>query len=219
MKRNALPIGILAAALLGCPRPNSGPSDTEIAEARRELITRGRTDQEVRTGVFGPGGVVDSASAQRMMHTDSSNTTWLKAYVAKWGWPRVRVVGREAVEAAFFIVQHAVHDTAFQRQMLPEVTSAAQRGDLDAQSVALLTDRIQTQAGRPQTYGTQASIRNGRLVFDSIDDSANVDDRRRTVGLPPLMVYKRLLDSMYNISSPRRGKESTESATKTRRPR
>ena len=218
MKRKRLLMCGFAAALIGCPRPDSGPSEAEIAEARRELITRGRTDQEVRTGVFGPGGAVDSASAQRMMHTDSANTTWLKAYVAKWGWPRVRVLGREAVEAAFFIVQHAVHDTAFQRQMLPEVRGAAQRGDLDAQSVALLTDRIATQAKRPQTYGTQTSIRDGRLVFDPIEDSANVDERRRSVGLPPLMVYKRLLDSMYNITPPKQRKAAIDSARTPRTP-
>lgn len=219
MRRNRLLICTFAAAILACPRPNSGPSEAEIAEARRELVARGRTDQDVRTGVFRPGGVVDYAILQRMMHTDSANTTWLKAYIAKWGWPRVRVVGREAVEAAFLIVQHAVHDTAFQRQMLPEVRSAAQRGDLDAQLVALLTDRIATHAGRPQTYGTQATIKNGRLVFDSIDDSANVDERRRSVGLPPLMVYKRLLDSIYNISPPKRRQGTTDSAHGLRKPR
>ena len=218
MRRDVLLICALAAAMVACARPDSGPSEAEIAGARRELVARGRTDQDVRTGVFGPGGVVDSASAKRMLRTDSANTTWLKTYVAKWGWPRARVLGREAVEAAFFIVQHAVHDTAFQRTMLPEVRSAAQRGDLDAQSVALLTDRIETQAGRPQVYGTQASIRNGRLVFDSIDDSVNVDERRRSVGLPPLMVYKRLLDSIYDVAPPKRRQASTDSARTDRKP-
>ncbi len=36
---------------------------------------------------FGVGGVVDTSQALAMQRTDSANTSWLKAYVARWGWP------------------------------------------------------------------------------------------------------------------------------------
>lgn len=166
-----------------------------MAEARQQLAERGRTDQAVREGV-GVGGVIDSAQDAAMARTDSANTAWLKAYVARWGWPTAAQVGREAVETAFLIVQHAVRDTAFMRAMLPLIEQAQRRGDLKAQAVALLTDRIEVKAGHPQIYGTQLSLHGGRWVLDPIADSAGVDARRKSMGLPPLAEYLRLVDSM-----------------------
>jgi hypothetical protein len=166
-----------------------------LAEARQQLTERGRTDQAVREG-FGVGGVIDSAQGIAMARVDSLNTAWLKAYVARWGWPTSAQVGREAVEAAFLIVQHAVHDTAFMRAMLPAIEQARRQGDLNGGAVALLTDRIEVKAGHAQIYGTQLSLKDGRWVLDPIADSASVDARRKSMGLPPLAEYLRLVDSM-----------------------
>ena len=132
-----------------------------------------------------------------MARTDSANSAWLKAYVARWGWPTSQQVGREGVEAAFLIVQHAVHDTAFMRAMLPAIEQAYRRGDVEGGAVAMLTDRLEVKAGRPQIYGTQLSLKGGRWVLDRIADSATVDLRRRRLGLPPLAEYLRVVDSVF----------------------
>ncbi len=171
------------------------PPATVLCDARQQLAERGRADQAVRGG-FGVGGALDSVQVQRMAQTDSANTAWLKAYVTQWGWPTAQQVGRDRVEAAFLIVQHAVHDTAFMRAMLPVIEQAHRRGDLNGGAVAMLTDRVEVKAGRPQIYGTQLSLKDGRWVLDPIADSATVDSRRKRVGLPPLAEYLRLVDSM-----------------------
>jgi hypothetical protein len=62
--------------------------------------------------------------------------------------------------------------------------------------VALLTDRIEVKAGRPQVYGSQLSFKDGRWVLDPIGDSAHVDERRRKMGLPALAEYLRMVDSV-----------------------
>jgi hypothetical protein len=193
---NPSPRKLLLLLLIGsCRHAGEEPPAVVVAEARRQLAERGRTDQAVREGV-GVGGVVDSAQIVAMARTDSANTTWLKAYVARWGWPTAAQVGREAVDAAFFIVQHAVHDTAFMRAMLPAIEEAYRRGDLDGGAVAMLTDRIEVKSGHGQIYGTQLSLKDGRWVLDPIADSAAVDARRKGMGLPPLAEYLRLVDSV-----------------------
>jgi hypothetical protein len=184
----------LFALIAGC-RQSPDPSAAVLADARRELEERGRTDQAVREG-FGTGSELDSAKMAAMARTDSANTAWLKGYVARWGWPSAAQVGSDAVEAAFFIVQHAVHDTAFMRGTLPLIEEAHRRGDLEGSAVAMLTDRVEVKAGRPQIYGTQLSLKDGRWVFDPIADSPGVDARRRRMGLPPLAEYRRLVDSV-----------------------
>ena len=67
--------------------------------------------------------------------------------------------------------------------------------------VAYLTDRVAVQAGRPQRYGSQFKIRDDGIVFDPIEDSATVDERRAALGLPPLAEYARQGDSRF---APRR---------------
>ena len=183
---------LLLLLVFGCRRTGE-PSPVILADARRQLEERGRTDQAVRESFR---GTLDSAQAAAMAHTDSANTSWLEAYVARWGWPASSQVGHDAVQAAFLIVQHAVHDTAFMRSMLPFIEDAYGRGDLDGGAVALLTDRLEVKAGHPQIYGTQLSLKNGRWVFDPIADSAGVDARRKKMGLPPLAEYRRVVDSL-----------------------
>ena len=185
---------LFAVLVLAACRPDQSPPDSVLVAARQELESRGREDQRVREG-FGAAGF-DSAGIALMARTDSANTDWLKTWVRQWGWPTVEGVGHDAVQAAFLIVQHAVHDTAFMSEMLPAIRESHRRGDLDGGAVAMLTDRIEVKAGRPQIYGTQLSLRDGRWVLDPIADSAGVDARRRQMGLPPLAEYLRLVDSV-----------------------
>src|SRR5262245_37919675 len=124
-------VGVL---LLACGPYRPRPSATVLAEARRELESRGKADQAVREGF---GGQMDSAMVANMERVDTANSSWLKGYVARWDWPTVAQVGKEAVEAAFLIVQHAVHDTAFMRAMLPKVELSYRRGDLKAGEYAM----------------------------------------------------------------------------------
>ena len=191
---------LVVMLLAGCRTTARTPSAEVLANARQELEERGRADQEVREG-FGVGGNLDTAQVRRMMHSDSSNTAWLKTYVARWGFPTSAQMGHEAVNAAFLIVQHSIQDTAFMRSMLPAVEEASKRGDLKGGDVAMLFDRVEVKAGRPQRYGTQLSLHDGHWVLDPIADSAHVDERRREMGLPPLSVYLRMVDSVLSVPS------------------
>ncbi len=183
----------------GCGQRGEG-GDIDVSEntaLKIELLDRGHRDQAVRDSVFGKGTDLDSSAVRLMQQVDIDNTTWLKELVAREGWPTRAKVGAEAANSAFLILQHAVHDPAFQRMMLDTISQAYQRGDVDGQSYALLYDRVTVQSGGKQRYGSQAQIRNGRVVFDPIEDSAKVDSLRASVGLPPLAEYRRVLDSVY----------------------
>jgi hypothetical protein len=192
-------VAVLAFALACAPSKTAERApwnDTLTAE----LLRRSGEDEELRNQLMAglqTGAAPDSILLARIAALDSANTAWLRATVASHGWPAQRAVGREATSAAFLLVQHASHDTTFQAAMLVELVAAFERGDADGQSVALLTDRVAVQRGLPQVYGTQADMRDGRLVLEPIADSAAVDARRSRMGMMPLDEYVRLLDSMY----------------------
>jgi hypothetical protein len=85
---------------------------------------------------------------------------------------------------------------------LPLLERAYRADEASGQQLALLTDRVAAARGKPQVYGTQADIRDGRVRLKPIADSAGVDARRAAVGLPPLREYVRVLDSVYTAHPP-----------------
>ena len=52
--------------------------------------------------------------------------------------------------------------------------------------LATSVDRVRVSEGKPQVYGTQFHEVDGVWVPQPIEDEANVDARRKNVGLPPL---------------------------------
>jgi hypothetical protein len=193
-------VALIVIAALACaprePAARTPWNETLIAE----LLRRVSEDQAIRnqmTANLQSGSPPDSLLLARIGAVDSANTAWLRETVGAHGWPAQSTVGREAASAAFLLVQHASRDTAFQAAMLDELVAAFERGEAEGQSVALLTDRVAVRRGQPQVYGTQAGMRDGRLVLEPIADSAGIDARRARMGMIPLRDYVRILDSMY----------------------
>lgn len=181
----------------------AGPEDTDArwdASMKRELLDRVAADQAAReqmVSAMRAGSAPDPATVADLAAADSANTAWLQEMVARHGWPDRGRVGDDGASAAFLLVQHADRDTAFQARVLPSLEAAFRRGEAQGQHVALLTDRLARARGEPQVYGTQATLRDGRMVADPIRDSSSVAARRAAMGLPPLAAYLRVLDSIY----------------------
>lgn len=200
--RNVVLLGMVCLAA-ACARRAAPPSPADRGtdpSLRAELLRRVAVDQVARERFVAglrAGGPPDSAAVTRMAAIDAENTAWLAGVVARRGWPGRGLVGADAADAAFLLAQHADRDTAFQARALPLLERAHRAGEATGQQVALLTDRLAAARGRPQVYGTQADVRDGRVVLKPVADSAGLDARRASVGLPPLREYLRLLDSVY----------------------
>ena len=199
-------------ALAACQRPSALPqasADSTYSDSayRADLLTHVALDQAIRdtfSAELRASGTVPPPVLIRMLAIDSANLAWLAPHVEAAGLPTRAEVGVDGVKAAFLLIQHADHDPAFQARMLPLLDSAYARGEVTGQELAMLTDRVAKAAGRPQRYGTQATIADGRATLDPIEDSVRVDDRRASLGLPPLVQYKRILDSVYGQQRPAR---------------
>ena len=162
---------------------------------RDELIAMRYRDQQARQ-VLIEQGTGDAAAVGEMMRVDSAHTLRLKEIVRQHGYPTPELVGGDAVEAAFLLVQHSP-DLAFQKEYLPTLVRQAESGDVEKQDVALLTDRILINENKPQIYGTQLQMVDGRLVPYPIENEAGVDQRRTEMGLPDMKTYVELVNRMY----------------------
>ena len=155
---------------------------------REELLVRLKEDQRIR---FAPKP--DYREWQRI---DGDNTAFMKKVIEKHGWPGKTLVGADGAQAAFMLVQHATSDQPFQKRCLKLLKVAVEQGEARASEMALLEDRVLVMNGGPQIYGTQFHTVHGKLVPETIEDEANVDARRKKVGLPPLAEYTKQVRSM-----------------------
>jgi hypothetical protein len=130
----------------------------------------------------------------KMQRLHRSNAERLKEIIKEHGWPGISLVGKEAAEAAWIILQHNIGDPKMFRQMLPKLRIAAKKGEIDKIWLAKTIDRIRVYEGKPQLYGTNYDWdENGDLSPYPIQNIKNVDRLRKEIGLPPLSEYTEMM--------------------------
>lgn len=204
---------VLAASSVASASDAPPAPPTDAAALRDELIERTERDQAARFAAIAWAsersidGIVDEASLTEQERDDQAalwaetsridvdNTAWLKSIVTEQGWPRYSVVGVDAGDAAWLLVQHADDDPSFQRLCL-DLMSALPADEMSQINLAMLTDRVLLAEGKSQIYGTQFAVRDGEWMPMNLEDEENVDARRAEVGMPPLAEYKEMLEAV-----------------------
>lgn len=127
---------------------------------------------------------------------DVQNRDRLIEIFEEFGFPTKRMVGKDAMQGIFLMIQHSDGDKSWQKSQLPNIENAVKNGDMDGQSYAYLFDRIQVNSGEKQLYGTQFSKVdpiNNVVELAETEDLENLDKRRREIGMMPIEMYKRLM--------------------------
>jgi hypothetical protein len=165
-------------------RPSGeAPKDERL---RAELLALARDDQEDIRAVeeSRPSDPGDAILLQRSRQIHERNDARIKQIVAELGWPGRTLVGADGAHAAWLLVQHADTDRLFQKRCLELMREAFETGEVAAQDLAYLTDRVRVAEGQPQMYGTQG------LGLLTPEDEARVDANRLALGLEPLRVFR-----------------------------
>jgi hypothetical protein len=208
----------LAGSAGAADEPKAPP--VKEPELRAELLRRVKADQDVRGEIArlmqsGIAKLADEADfeksldttrkaefdrlGQAMQRIDTENTRRMEEIVDRFGWPTYALVGKDGANAAWLLVQHADLSPKFQQKCLDLMTRAP-RDQIDWGDLAYLTDRVLLAEGKKQVYGTQFTLENGKCKPRSLEDEANVDKRRKEVGLEPLADYFKQAESFYNGS-------------------
>jgi hypothetical protein len=166
-------------------RPMGEHTAAQDEELRVELLALAAEDQRVRAELLAEGTLFEGYRP-RMAEVHHRNGVRLSAIMDRVGWPGRRLVGAEAADAAWLVLQHSVGDPAVMRRGLALVR-AAPADDVAPAQVAMLDDRVRVLSGLPQRYGTQFDWdAQGVMSPWDIEDPDRVDERRRAAGLPPL---------------------------------
>lgn len=189
----------------GADKPGAKPANESL---RKELLRLMEEDQAARKKFIewlsrqGKGDMKkdlagDQPVARSSREIDRKNIARMKEIVDKYGWPGKSLVGADGANAAWLLVQHADQDRTFQKKCLELVKAAFKQGEATGQQLAYLTDRVLVGEGKKQIYGSQFQQKDGKLLPSPIEDEANVDKRRKEVGLNPLAEYAKQLAETY----------------------
>ena len=167
-----------------------GPSTRALLShellAMRNRDQRARDNLTVKSAFQQPITPEDVCQWERV---DAENTARMKEIIAQYGWPGRSLVGEDGATDAFLLVQHADHDTEFQKACLELLREAVGVGEAPPHHLAFLTDRICLAQQRPQVYGTQMVQEGGAYRFAEVENPEQVNARRAKVGLYPLSEY------------------------------
>jgi hypothetical protein len=120
---------------------------------------------------------------------DSLNLATVKQLLDMYGWMGQDQVGKQANETMFLVIQHA--DSATMTHYFPLLTQSVELGQSPSRFHAMMLDRILTDRGHPQVYGTQLKQdeKTKRFVPFPIANEALVNERRKKMGLETLHQY------------------------------
>jgi hypothetical protein len=153
---------------------------------RGELVAMQAEDHRVRDELAAEG-ILGEGYEPRMERVHLHNAARLESIVAEFGWPGRALVEEDGAEAAWQILQHAISRPDLMRAYLPLLNQAAKKGDIPEWQPAYVLDRIRFFEGKPQVYATQYDWdEQGFSQLWTVEEPEGVNDRRRSVGLPPL---------------------------------
>jgi len=187
---------------------SAGDGAARYKALRQELIKMGDEDQKHRDELVARMKELSGADGERAMKRfvevvkkqnkiDKRNIFRLEEIIARYGWPTKSMVGKEASDSAFLIVQHA--DLSYQKKYFPLLKEAALRNEARPDHVAMMEDRMLMGEGKKQIYGTGLKTDDvtKELKLWPIENEEEVDARRRAVGLPPMAEYLKMMGLIY----------------------
>lgn len=106
----------------------------------------------------------------------------------EYGFVGYDLVGKEASDSFWAMVQHSDHLPEFQTKVLEQMKKHVEKGNATPEYYAYLVDRVNINIGKEQVYGTQFTYNElGQAFPKNISDTTGIDRRRKSLGLTPIV--------------------------------
>lgn len=156
-------------------------------ELLRDLEQRFQTDQTARRKLIAGG--YSKMDWRAVSDIDVDNAKWLVSVLQKFGFPTAQDVGEYGLHLLWLLFHHADQFPRLQEVALPAFEERWKAGELPANDLARLTDRILVKHRKPQMYGTQHDWGAADLQGQKIDHLDEIELNRQRLGLMPLVDY------------------------------
>jgi len=163
-----------------------------------QLVQMAEEDTNQREALIKSQGK-DRVEIQRMEASDAQHLAALHRMAPNGVLPDIHLIGTDGMNALMLLVQHANGDRTFQQEVLKNLNTRVQKGEINGESYALLTDRVLMQDNKPQIYGTQMSVTNNVVHLYKVDAPSELEQRRESVGLMPMKDYECVISMSYKM--------------------
>ena len=166
-------------------------SESEKENIKKELSEMVEIDQKY-AGI--PFGSYITNTEKFFTDRDSINKVnkeKIDNYIKKYGFLGFDKVGEEGSNHFWLIVQHSDNFPDFQKKVLKMMKKEVDKNNARKSNYAYLFDRIRVNKKQKQYFGTQCSYNKlGQATPKyGLEDSINVDERRKKYELEPLKKY------------------------------
>ncbi|WP_294347268.1 DUF6624 domain-containing protein [uncultured Sphingobacterium sp.] len=159
---------------------------TQYKDIAKKIIDLKNADLALRDKLINEGKLSDGYN-EEMKTLHNKNAKILDKIMNTIGYPTAEKVGKEASDATWLIIQHAIEQPEFMKRSAQLLKTAVKSNKADPRNLAYLTDRIAIFQDQPQRYGTQFDWdENGNLSAHKVDDVIKVNKRRKAIGLNTL---------------------------------
>lgn len=164
----------------------------QLSSLRKEINQMMLADQQLRyKKVQAKNDSLLKSINRQIMQADANNQQRAKEIIRQYGWPTMLQIGKDGQNNLWLVVQHADNDVLFQQATLYEMEKWKGTTQLNHENYAFLYDRVKCNLNYKQLYGTQVIwAQNGQASgFRPVTEEANVNERRKAMGLQPLQIY------------------------------
>ncbi len=112
------------------------------------------------------------------------------------GWLRKETLGAESFSAVIDVIFN-VDQPATQREFLPILLAAAEKGQVPRADIATLVDSIRIKSGLRQLFGTYLTLSDGIAYLYPLENQKLVDEWRKSYELPTLNAFMRDIETKY----------------------
>ena len=150
-----------------------------------QLLQMRYRDEAVREQLSADG-VLFKGYHPQMEAVHLENAKSLRSIVQEHGWPCTELVGEDGAEAAWLVLQHCIGSPTLMRDCRALIEAECESRRAPWWQFAYLDDRIRVFEQKPQRYGTQFELKPQGAEINELEDSSQVDQWRKEVGLGPL---------------------------------
>ncbi len=200
----------LLSLFLLLPALSSG--QTNLTSVKNRLLEIRAADQQLRKAYtpiaekYGYESMQVKTFWKEAALKDSLHMQEVKTILNRYGWLSRKQIGKEASQTLFMVIQHSNLPTM--KHYLPIMRKAVKANQAESTDLALLEDRVAIESGGEQMYGTQIGMDTltKEWYVEPLSNPEQVDERRKSIGLPALQVYTKLWGFDWNIEEHKKRK-------------
>lgn len=204
--KQTLAILLIGLLLIGCKEKTSNEKESQekkvvfSQELADELSRMAEVDQ---IAAYIPQGEYKKMTNEQWnSFKDSVFTTHqkrLKEIYDKYGFVGFDLAGEDGSRNFWLMVQHSDHNPDFQKEVLEKMKIEVGKGNAIPSNYGLLVDRVNLNTGNKQIYGTQMTynMETGQAYPKPLEDSSEVNERRKSIGLEPIEEYLNRMTEMH----------------------